>query len=210
MYYLRKKPYTKEYINSETGEKYYIEFTEDRAIFKHNQFGRMYRKNYLCTENGIHLWKCKLLQNALRHRVQLYHYCNEWFDIYDDTNDEPISPSLYEEYKASPIDIIWTTKTLYLNTVTGNITDELNFDKDVYKTIRKGSKLKVYNVVDYNKLSDSELLNAFDGIEDSVICVDSKGNTILEFAEYQDLLNCKETSLFEDKWDRKWRKEGKL
>ena len=210
MCYLRKKPYIKEYTDPTTGEKDYIEFPEDRAVFKHNQLGRMYRKNFLCNENGIHLWKCKVLQNALRHRVKLYHYCNEWFDVYDDTNDEPISISLYEEYKASPIDTIWTTKTLYLNRITGNITDELNFDKDIYKTIRKGSKLKVYNMIDYNKLWDSELLNTFDGIEDSVICVDSKGNIILEFAEYQDLLNCKETSFFEDKWDRKWRKEGKV
>lgn len=210
MYYLRKKPYKKEYTDPFTGKKYYIEFPEDRAVFKHNRFGRMYRKNFLCTETGIHLWKCKVLQNALRHRVQLYHYCNEWFDIYDDETNEPISPSLYEEYKAAPIDTIWTTKTLYLNRITGNITDELNFDKGVYKTIRKGSKLKVYSMVDYNKLWDYELLNAFDGIEDSVICVDSKGNTVFEFAEYQDLLNCKETSFFEDKWDRKWKKEGKL
>ena len=101
MYYLRKKPYIKEYTDPTTGEKDYIEFPEDRAVFKHNQLGRMYRKNFLCNENGIHLWKCRVLQNALRHRVKLYHYCNEWFDVYDDTNDEPISISLYEEYKAS-------------------------------------------------------------------------------------------------------------
>ena len=210
MYYLRKKPYTKEYIDPTTGEKDYVEFTEDRAVFKHNRFSRMYRKNFLCTENGVHLWKCKVLQNALRHRVQLWHYCNEWFDVYDDETDEPIPTDLYEKYKASPIDIIWTTKTLYLNRITGSITDEPNFDKNTYRTIRKGSKLKVYNMVDYNKLWDSELLNAFDGIEDSIICVDSKGSTILEFAEYSYFLDCKENSFLEDKWDRKWRKEGNL
>ena len=65
-------------------------------------------------------------------------------------------------------------------------------------------------MIDYNKLCDSELLNTFDGIQDSVICVDSKGNIVFEFAEYQDLLNCKENSFFEDKWDRKWKKEVKL
>lgn len=206
MYYLRKKPYTKEYINPETGEKDYIEFTEDRAIFKHNQFGRMYRKNFLCTENGIHLWKCKVLQNALRHRVQLYHYCNEWFDIYDDETNEPISPSLYEEYKASPFSKIWTTKTLYLNNNTGKITDVKNFtEPNLYKTIRKGSKLNVYRAVDYYKMW--QLDNIF---EDQVICVNTAGDVIFEFADDADFMNCTENDLFETYWDRKWKKEGKL
>lgn len=206
MYYLRKKPYTKEYINPETGEKDYIEFTEDRAIFKHNRFGRMYRKNFLCTENGIHLWKCKTLQNALRHRVQLYHYCNEWFDIYDDANDEPISPSLYEEYKAPPFSKIWTTKTLYLNNSTGNITDIKNFtDSNVYKVIRKGSKLNVYRAIDYYKRWQSD--NIF---EDQVICVNSSGDVIFKFADDADFINCTDNNLFETYWDRKWKKEGKL
>ena len=206
MYYLRKKPYTKEYINSETGEKDYIEFTEDRAVFKHNQFDRMYRKNYLCTENGIHLWKCKVLQNALRHRVQLYHYCNDWFDIYNDETNEPISPDLYEKYKASPFSKIWTTRTLYLNKNTGKITDVKNFtEPQLYKTIRKGSKLNVYRAVDYYKMW--QLDNIF---EDQVICVNTVGDVIFEFADDADFMNCTDNDLFETYWDRKWKKEGKV
>ena len=206
MYYLRKKPYTKEYINSETNEKDYIEFTEDRAVFKHNRFGRMYRKNFLCTESRIHLWKCKELQNALRHRVQLWHYCNEWFDIYDDETNEPISPNLYEEYKAAPFSKIWTTKTLYLNNNTGKITDVKNFtEPQLYKTIRKGSKLNVYRAVDYYKMW--QLDNIF---EDQVICVNSSGEVIFEFADDADYMNCTDNDLFETYWDRIWRKEGKV
>lgn len=206
MYYLRKKPYTKEYINSETGEKDYIEFTEDRAVFKHNQFGRMYRKNFLCMEPGIHLWKCKVLQNALRHRVQLWHYCNEWFDIYDDETNEPIPTDLYEKYEASPFSKIWTTKTLYLNNNTGKITDIKNFtEPQLYKTIRKGSKLNVYRAVDYYKMW--HLDNVF---EDKVICVNTAGDVIFEFADDADFMNCTDNDLFETFWDRKWKKEGKL
>ena len=206
MYYLRKKPYKKEYINSETGEKDYIEFTEDRAVFKHNQFGRMYRKNFLCTEPGVHLWKCKALQNALKHRVQLWHYCNEWFDIYDDETNEPISPDLYEKYKASPFSKIWTTRTLYLNNNTGKITDVKNFtEPQLYKTIRKGSKLNVYRAVDYYKRWQSD--NIF---EDQVICVNSSGDVIFKFADDADFINCTDNDLFETYWDRKWKKEGKL
>lgn len=206
MYYLRKKPYTKEYINPETNEKDYIEFTEDRAIFKHNQFGRMYRKNFLCTENGIHIWKCKALQNALRHRVQLYHYCNEWFDIYDDETNEPISTDLYEKYEASPFSKIWTIKTLYLNKNTGKITDIKNFtETQLYKTIRKGSKLNVYRAVDYYKMW--QLDNIF---EDQIICVNSSGDVVFEFADDADFMNCTENDLFETYWDRKWKKESKL
>ena len=206
MYYLRKKPYTKEYTDLITGEKDYIEFTEDRAVFKHNRFGRMYRKNFLCTESGIHLWKCKELQNALRHRVQLYHYCNEWFDIYDDKTNEPISTDLYEKYKAAPYTKIWTTKTLYLNKNTGKITDVKNFtEPQLYKTIRKGNKLNVYRAVDYYKMW--YLDNIF---EDKVICVNSSGDVIFEFADDADFMNCTDNDLFETKWDRKWRKEGKV
>ena len=206
MYYLRKKPYTKEYTNLETGEKEYVKFTEDRAIFKHNRFGRFYRKNFLCFENGIHLWKCKVLQNALRHRVQLYHYCNEWFDIYDDETNEPISTDLYEKYKAAPYTKIWTTKTLYLNNNTGKITDVKNFtEPNLYKTIRKGSKLNVYRAVDYYKMWQSD--NIF---EDQVICVNTAGEVIFEFADDTDFMNCTDNDLFENYWDRKWRKEGNL
>ena len=206
MYYLRKKPYTKEYINSETGEKDYIEFTEDRAIFKHNRFGRMYRKNFLCTEKGIHLWKCKVLQNALKHRVQLYHYCNEWFDVYDDETNEPIPTDLYEKYEASPFSKIWTTRTLYLNNNTGKITDVKNFtEPQLYKTIRKGSKLNVYRAVDYYKMW--QLDNIF---EDQVICVNTAGDVIFEFADDADFMNCTNNDLFETYWDRKWKKEGKV
>ena len=209
MYYLRKQSTEKLAVTDGRYTVKNAEYELDRALYKHKKYSRFYRSTYPDCSTDLKLWKVKSLKTALQQRVRLWYYCNEWFDIYDDEINEPISPSLYEEYKASPIDIIWTTKTLYLNRITGNITDELNFDKDVYKTIRKGSKLKVYNMVDYNKLWDSELLNAFDGIEDSVICVDSKGNTVFEFAEHQDLLNCKENSFFEDKWDRKWKKEGK-
>lgn len=206
MYYLRKKPYTKEYINPETDEKDYIEFTEDRAVFKHNQFGRMYRKNFLCTENGIHLWKCKTLQNALRHRVQLYHYCNEWFDVYDDETNEPIPTDLYENYKAAPFSKIWTTKTIYLNNNTGKITDVKNFtEPNLYKTIRKGSKLNVYRAVDYYKMW--QLDNIF---EDQVICINTAGDVIFEFADDADFMNCTDNDLFETYWDRKWKKEGKI
>ena len=206
MYYLRKKPYAKEYINSETGEKDYTEFTEDRAVFKHNRFGRMYRKNFLCTENGIHLWKCKTLQNALRHRVQLYHYCNEWFDVYDDETNESIPTDLYEEYEAPPFSKIWTTKTLYLNNNTGKVTDVKNFTEPyLYKTIRKGSKLNVYRAVDYYKMW--QLDNIF---EDQVICVNTAGDVIFKFADDADFMNCTDNDLFETYLDRKWKKEGKL
>ena len=46
--------------------------------------------------------------------------------------------------------------------------------------------------------------------EDQVICVNTTGDVIFEFADDTDFMNCTENDLFETYWDRKWKKEGKV
>ena len=139
MYYLRKQSTEKLAVTDGRYTVKNAEYELDRALYKHKKYSRFYRSTYPDCSTDLKLWKVKSLKTALQQRVRLWYYCNEWFDIYDDEINEPISPSVYEEYKASPFSKIWTTRTLYLNNNTGKITDVKNFtESNLYKTIRKG------------------------------------------------------------------------
>ena len=66
----------------------------------------------------------KDLKKALRERVNLWWYCNEWFDIYDYDTNKKIDEKLYLEYKPLPLDIYHTTRTLYYSEEEGEIVDD--------------------------------------------------------------------------------------
>lgn len=204
MYYLRKKPYTKEYTDPITKKIETVEFTSDRAVFKHKRYSRFYRKDYLCTDREVQLWKCKSLQRVLRHRVSLFNYCNEWFDIYDETN-EPISDEMYEEYKPALYDTCYTVKNLYWDNLINELTDDKPNHKN-YILFKKGSKLKVYRWLDFhrdwNDYNDD--FNEFLRKERELVFVLSNGFHIITMNEddyYQGNFTWIET-----KWDREIRK----
>ena len=91
MYYLRKEPY--EGIGQEVemtdgtiiaAKKY---MTDDRAIYKHPKFSRYYRGDFKGTDEkyqGMKLYKCKKLKTILSLREDMFNYCGEWFDVFDE------------------------------------------------------------------------------------------------------------------------------
>ena len=93
MYYLRKKQHeliTPPVFKSDgTVIPESRRFIEDRAIYRHRQFCRIYRMPFLgfnstLTHPSMKLYTCKRLNTAIRLRRRIYHYCREWFDIYDE------------------------------------------------------------------------------------------------------------------------------
>ena len=173
MYYLRKKPYTKSYTDPITNES--------KSIFKHKRYSRFYRMNYLCTDSEVRLWKCKSLQRALRHRVNLFNYCNEWFDVYSDETNEPIDEILYDAYKPIVIDTAKTSKTIWYDNVTDTLLTDKPKDSSNYKMYRKGTKLYVYNFLDYHRLWEAANPFSEDDLSDIVILVTKYGDTLIQF-----------------------------
>ena len=186
MYYLRKKPYTKIYIDPVTKENKLIEYTSDRAIFKHKRYSRFYRMDHLCTDREVRLWKCKSLQRVLRHRVNLFNYCNEWFDIYDDETNEPVAEELYNLYKPVVLDVARTTQTLWYDHVTDTLVTTKPEDHYDYKMYRKGTLLYAYNFLDYRRLWDAANSFSENDLSDVVILVSKDGNTLLQFSTWED------------------------
>jgi hypothetical protein len=88
MYYLRKEPYesTISEIRKTDGtiipEKKYT--VEDRAVYKHYDFSRFYRKPYPGKHKGLKLYQVKRLKTILENRKLLFEYCGEWFDVYNE------------------------------------------------------------------------------------------------------------------------------
>lgn len=89
MYYLRKESHEKtigEIIKTDgtiIPERKYV--VEDRALYKSNRMNRFYRRGYPNPrENGLSLYTCKKLSTILKHRENLYGYCGEYFDVYDE------------------------------------------------------------------------------------------------------------------------------
>ena len=207
MYYLRKQSTEKLAV---TDGKYTVkdaEYELDRALYKHKRYNRFYRSTYPDYSDDLKLWTAKGLKTALQQRVRLWYFCNEWFDIYDDTNDEPIPPSLYEEYKPTLYDICYTRKTLYWDNLNNELTDDKPDHKN-YLVFRKGSKLKIYRELDFYK-EWNEYEDYFDEFQErlnSLAFITSNDFHIMTMNEDEYLDN----SWIETKWDRKWRKEGKL
>ncbi|WP_312694081.1 hypothetical protein [Caproiciproducens sp.] len=90
MYYLRKEPYEKiiPKIHKTNGEVIPERkvMTDDRAIFKHHNFLRLYRGVFdglNGTYQGMKLYTCKTLEKILELRQTTFEYCGEWFDVYD-------------------------------------------------------------------------------------------------------------------------------
>ena len=102
MYYLRKEPHeeTIPEIRKTNGdvipERKYT--TYDRAIYKSNKFSRFYRDKFSGLDEKhqyMHLFKCKTLKRILSLRENLYEYCGEWFDVYDENGI--IEPEIYQK-----------------------------------------------------------------------------------------------------------------
>jgi hypothetical protein len=91
MYYLRKEPYEetipeiKKTDGSIIPERKYM--TGDRAIYKHREFSRFYRKEFLGIagkhENMV-LYQCKTLKRITKLQKDTFDYCGEMFEIYDE------------------------------------------------------------------------------------------------------------------------------
>jgi hypothetical protein len=89
-YYLRKEPY--EHIipkmtrpNGEIiPEKIYM--SEDRALYYlYDLTGRRYRSSYpFPNDKTLRLYTCKTLKHIMEERQNLFDYCGEWFDVYDE------------------------------------------------------------------------------------------------------------------------------
>lgn len=99
MYYLRKEPYESiiPEIEKTDGtvipERKYI--VHDRAIYKHKRFSRFYRSSYPdCGDNSLKLYEVKSLKKILQLREEMYEYCGEWFDVYDENGKVDIDVKL--------------------------------------------------------------------------------------------------------------------
>ncbi|MBQ3045122.1 MAG: hypothetical protein IJD49_04135 [Clostridia bacterium] len=60
---------------------------EDRAVYKHPRHNRYYRNQFEGIENkhqGMKVYTCKTLKRILELRIDLYNYCGEWFDVYNE------------------------------------------------------------------------------------------------------------------------------
>ena len=186
MYYLRKKPYKKKYIDHITKETSYIDFNEDRALYKSTYCGRKYRMSYPHGAPRTKLWTCKKLQTALQQRIALFNYSDEWFDIYDLETNEPISQDMYDTYIPTKLDVARTKQTLYYNTREDTLERDKPDDLTDYIVYRKGTKLNVYNFVDYHGIWEARDPFAEHDIADIIILVAKDGNTLMKFNTWEE------------------------
>jgi|GEM_PF-2453122 len=100
MYYLRKEPYESigEEVKKTDGTiiaaKKYI--TDDRAIYKHQRFSRYYRGYFKGVNEkyqGMKVYRCKKLKTILSLRENMFNYCGEWFDVWDENGKVTIIES---------------------------------------------------------------------------------------------------------------------
>jgi len=104
MYYLRKEPHEAvipEIIKTDGSvipERKYM--TDDRAIYKHREFSRFYRKSFLGIagkHQSMALYQCKTLKKILQLRKGMFDYSGEWFDVYDENGKVDISDTVTSE-----------------------------------------------------------------------------------------------------------------
>lgn len=102
MYYLRKEPYKKIIppIKKTDGtvvpERQYE--TEDRAIYKHGQYARFYRGVFTGISSkyqGMKLYTCKTTKKIMKIRKDLFQYCGEYFDVYNEDGKVDIDAEWY-------------------------------------------------------------------------------------------------------------------
>lgn len=91
MYYLRKEPYEQIFVKviNENGKVFpYREYmSDDRAIYKHHNDSRFYRGEFNGLSNkyiGMKVYTCKTLKKIMQIRQNMFDYCGELFDIYDE------------------------------------------------------------------------------------------------------------------------------
>jgi len=95
MYYLRKEPLEQliEAIEKTDGtiipERTHM--VHDRAIYKHRRFSRFYRNPHPNCDRELVLYKVKTIQRILALRKEMFEYCGEWFDVYDENGKVDIS-----------------------------------------------------------------------------------------------------------------------
>lgn len=181
-YYLRKKPYCRNIKNMD-GTTEQIYYSDDRALFKHHDFGRMYRMTFGIEHPHVRLWKVKSLKNVLRQRVALYKYSDEWFDVYDYETNKKIDIEYDKYYVPHTLDKAKTIQTLYYNMKTGDVLRDKPKDLDDYRVLRKGTVLKVYNEEDYYQMWECDFI---EHSRDKIVLVDNHGATILEFNTWEE------------------------
>lgn len=208
MYYLRKRPYKKEFKDPTTGEVDFVDYTSDRALFKSTNCGRRYRMQYPSGGNGVKLWKCKRLSAAIKERLALWWYCNEWFDIYDDEDDSIVSEEIIKNnYKPPLVDTCYLVKPYYRDLKNQWVyEDEPTQIK--YTIYPVGTKLKVYRWLDwYREWDDYPDFDDFQTMKDKLIAVDSKGFGVLAFDDYQQYEDFENTN---KSWETSTEREFRL
>lgn len=95
MYYLRKEPYREVFDIPKTDGSmiHHDSMTEDRALYKATDMSRFYRQDYPASPKGMKLYQVKRLSTILQQRQNLFDYCGEWFDVYDENGKVDISTS---------------------------------------------------------------------------------------------------------------------
>ena len=84
--------------------------TGERAIFKHHDFYRFYRGDFISLSakyKGMKVYTCKTLKRILNLQKETFRYCNEVFDVYDengkvDAISDFITKALAEREKELP------------------------------------------------------------------------------------------------------------
>ena len=89
MFYLRKEEHEKIFTLGDKEETY---IAEDRAIYKHQNFSRFYRDSFpVNTHKKLKLYKAKKISTILKLRQEMFEYCGEYFDVYDENGKVDIA-----------------------------------------------------------------------------------------------------------------------
>lgn len=87
MYYLRKEPYERCWLEQQENGVLIQKSTfvdEDRTLFKATDCGWMGRRTTEVKYPSCKVYMVKKLSTIMNQRQRLFEHCNEWFDVYDE------------------------------------------------------------------------------------------------------------------------------